>query len=957
MKKKWIGLFAGAAALAALTSGIVLAACDDEQQGGPIDGQVAYTVSVKSVGGAGIGDALVSVYGKGNKPLRQGRTDKNGDLVVYLEPGTYELKVAGLPAGYTLSEDNTFALSATSYETTVNALSTVIASEAPADKVYAVGDVMYDFTIQARVWDSEDSQLKTQLLSLSTLLGQKKAVVLNFWATWCTPCAAEFPAIDNAYPDYADDIAFIAIDGDVTDTNNKMDKFFQDNLGSYPSFAYGLAPEVKQHFSMSGIPTTVCIDRYGVVCYQDTGSQTSDAVWRRLFARWSADDYVQDFTTDDVNGDGASSFLPPSAGNPPPEEQSNNLLKRVNDNSYPFGYYGEHNTEDAEYSWPWNILETVEDGYYLFPTNSTYDNTFATIYSDFTTTEDYDTLVFEYKTSCEAYDVLYVIIDDMVMWQFSGVMSEWKTCYAYVSKDHVTTHRLGLLWVKDREGKEGDDTVKIRNVRLAHHDEIASAGPADGIDLPRYTSWGTKTDGKYNHYADVALRDDGYYHIDAEEYNSETEPYLFADLFNATNFSGKSISDYAVDGAFKYADRDDTDAITEYLMVANNSALPGLIPVNAQLQALLDRFCEHMSADYHGQQWLQICMYFDHYGNGKGLTDADRNPVLGLSYATAYDAFDIFHDGGSEEDPYLNYVTVDRLIVPRGIKYKFVPQESGVYRIETQPGIYVGDSEEDDEKDEWIGTAGDTLSWIFIRSAAEPLYSSDNMREDAAQSTCRMTYYMDAGQEYYLAFAFADFYVEGTFTFTVKHLGENYDLWSHAAPGFYTFDEFSEDFKILVPGYVHPVRGNDGFYYNAKKDAEGNYLLNAKGEYEADTSTPIYIDFLHTTYLLDLVALDQLLDPKNENDVARAESFKSIIGQEDYDNLKKYLPVAKDGSLGPCPGESLDQLSPYYGFVKANQEIVNILTRMAEHEGYGFAGVSNQWLMMAYYFEHLGPRA
>ena len=64
------------------------------------------------------------------------------------------------------------------------------------------GDKMFDFTV---------TDYKGNTITLSQVLKEKKGVMLNFWFSSCSPCAEEFPVIEQAYQMYKDDVEIIAL--------------------------------------------------------------------------------------------------------------------------------------------------------------------------------------------------------------------------------------------------------------------------------------------------------------------------------------------------------------------------------------------------------------------------------------------------------------------------------------------------------------------------------------------------------------------------------------------------------------------------------------------------------------------------------------------------------------------------------------------------------------------------
>ncbi len=110
-----------------------------------------------------------------------------------------------------------------------------------------------------------DFELKTlagTTLRLSDYKGQP--VLVNFWATWCGPCRAEFPDFQRAFTDNAAELIIIGVNHTAADQVELVDDFVAEMGATFPIVLDENGETIKL-YRVLGLPTSVFIDRNGVV--------------------------------------------------------------------------------------------------------------------------------------------------------------------------------------------------------------------------------------------------------------------------------------------------------------------------------------------------------------------------------------------------------------------------------------------------------------------------------------------------------------------------------------------------------------------------------------------------------------------------------------------------------------------------------------------------------------------
>ncbi|HEX3220616.1 MAG TPA: redoxin domain-containing protein [Candidatus Limnocylindria bacterium] len=119
-------------------------------------------------------------------------------------------------------------------------------------------------------------------LQLSDLRG--RAVIVNFWASWCVPCADEFPVLGAAAQGSGDPPLVVGIV--YRDSSSAAAAFMARMHATWPA-AMDPGERVASAYGVYGAPASFFIDAHGVVRGRQLGQLTMADVARHLTATYA----------------------------------------------------------------------------------------------------------------------------------------------------------------------------------------------------------------------------------------------------------------------------------------------------------------------------------------------------------------------------------------------------------------------------------------------------------------------------------------------------------------------------------------------------------------------------------------------------------------------------------------------------------------------------------------------
>lgn len=742
-----------------------------------------YTlVSVMSILDKPMVNANINVFDESNNIVLTTTTDNNGQFHIPFSYGNVKVKVSGLPKGH--YQDGMTSIEEKAESKTIRIKTKVIEEEAPKDTMYQINDIMYDYTFT----DPNGTEY-----SLSKTLETKDLVLINFWATYCGPCKEEFPLLETAYRKHSDEVEVFGLS--YYDTSYSVD-LFKRNYGL--TFPMAHDDSLYKHFDLESIPLSIIVNKYGIVSYMNSGSMSSVAEFEALFEKY------KDFTYSESDNEDIPVKTEPDIPdiNMP---DSSEFERVVNGEGFNGTYQNETDPNDSKYNWPWIISE---DGTSMRPSNSGHQSSYSTIYTSVTLDEN-QVFAFDYKSRCEYQaDVLYVLIDRVIVAQITGVGEDFETsyCYAPITRG---THEVAFIYYKNEGVDTLEDCVYIKNLRVIPQSRIE--GP---VLLFRNAYDGyNPIENEYTAYiTPVYNSKDGYYHVGKAD-----GPILLANLLYTSSFAPQSIYEITgmgnvneIDASYRNQIGKYTQMISEYSSYQNNSECEA-VPVTEELKNALKDITKAVS-NRGENEWLEVCGFYSAFNR-----DEMGDPIKGLAPFSAYE--------GKEG---INSVNINRLLMPRGLVTSFTPTNSGVYHLYSvdYQDIYQL------EVDCWL--YDENYNIIDAADFGERYY----MTTDKPDPNFSVYHYLEAGKTYYIRTAFANLDIFGDLVFAIEDMHvESMKVLTIASPAYFTTtmdDQGGMTSEVIAGGYDVSLE-SDGYYHVVLEDGTIGGIL--------------YADFLYNTGL------------------------------------------------------------------------------------------------------------
>ena len=140
-----------------------------------------------------------------------------------------------------------------------------------------IGDEPYNFTVVTT---------EGKAVRLSDLIGQKKPVIVYFFATWCPWCAKDYAALSKVYKNYENKVSILSISLDLDEDLNVLREYKKKYPELQKMMLTAGQTEILVNYRVTRTTTKYAIDRNGKIIYIGAGAFDEEQ-WKILLDKLS----------------------------------------------------------------------------------------------------------------------------------------------------------------------------------------------------------------------------------------------------------------------------------------------------------------------------------------------------------------------------------------------------------------------------------------------------------------------------------------------------------------------------------------------------------------------------------------------------------------------------------------------------------------------------------------------
>lgn len=112
---------------------------------------------------------------------------------------------------------------------------------------------------------------------------REKALIVNFWASWCEPCQQEAPELNKLALKYNDVLDIYGVNVTSQDSKPNAERFIKKYMLAFPVM-FDTKGKVFDKYQGQVFPTNVLIDKNGVISEVILGALTAEELEQKIIS-------------------------------------------------------------------------------------------------------------------------------------------------------------------------------------------------------------------------------------------------------------------------------------------------------------------------------------------------------------------------------------------------------------------------------------------------------------------------------------------------------------------------------------------------------------------------------------------------------------------------------------------------------------------------------------------------